>query len=172
MFDQVLDQIYQAGRWLNGTDLHTSIRHLLQTVGWVSPTIQSIHIVCITLVIGTSALLDLRILGWAAPSQVPAEMARRLLPWTWSALAVQFFTGGMLVLNRPIRYADNPSFLFKMLFLIIGIVLTLVLASGLRRDPDHWTSAPARVLTGKVLAGGSVLAWVLIVLAGRWIAYR
>ena len=60
MFDQVLDQIYQAGRWLNGTDLHTSIRHLLQTVGWVSPTIQSIHIVCITLVIGTAALLDLR----------------------------------------------------------------------------------------------------------------
>ena len=58
----MLDQIYQAGRWLNSTDLHTSIRHLLQTVGWVSPTIQSIHIVCITLVIGTSALLDLRIL--------------------------------------------------------------------------------------------------------------
>ena len=171
MGEEILDALYEGGRWLNGTKLHTHIHALLQTVGWVSPTIQSIHIVSVAAVVGTAALLDMRLLGWAAPSQVPAEMARRLLPWTWIAITLQFFTGAMLIVNRPIRYADNPSFLAKMVFLIIGIILTLVLAAGLRRDPDHWTSTPARVVTGKVLAGVSLLAWVLIVLAGRWIAY-
>jgi hypothetical protein len=172
LFDQMLDSFYEAGRWLNGTDLHNSIHRLLQTVGWVSPTIQSIHIVSVAVVIGTAALLDMRILGWAAPSQVPAEMARRLLPWTWIAITLQFFTGAMLIINRPARYADNTTFLAKMVFLIIGVVLTLVLAGGLRRDPDHWTATPARRVTAKAMAFIALVAWVLVVLAGRWIAYR
>ena len=167
----MLDFLYELGRWLNGTDLHFWSRQTLRTTPWISPTIQSIHIVSVAIVIGAIGFIDLRLLGWAAPSQSPSEMARRLLPWMWVALTLQFLTGTMLILNRPIRYFDNVSFLAKMAMLLTGVVLALVLNHGLKQGDDYWTATPARTVAMKAIAGVSLLLWVLVILAGRWIAY-
>ena len=167
----MLDTLYAVGAWLNTTDLHFWSRGILRGVPWVSPTIQSIHITSMAVVIGTIGFIDLRILGIAARSQEPAEMARRLMPWFWTALVLLLATGSMLILNRPIRYFDNIAFIAKVLMLVTDIVLTLVLVGGLRRDTGYWTASPARLRTGRILAGISAVFWVGIVLAGRWIAY-
>lgn len=165
------DGLQDLGNWLNGVPAHFWARDLLRGVRWLNPTLQSIHIVGIAVVIGSAGMLDLRLLGWAVPSQAPAEMARRLMPWLWSALVVQLATGGMLLLNRPLRYFENGSFLLKMVLLALALVLTMVLARGLFRRDDFWSDGQGRLLAGRLIAGLSLLAWLAVTVAGRWIAY-
>ena len=167
----MLDTLYALGTWLNTTDAHFWARGLLRSASWVSPTVQSIHIVSMAVVIGTIGFIDLRMLGVAARSQSPAEMARRLMPWFWMALVLLFLTGAMLILNLPARYFDNIAFFAKVLLLVLGVALTLVLVRGLARGEDHWTTTPAKVRAARLIAGVSAAAWVGVVLAGRWIAY-
>ncbi len=167
----MLETLTDIGAWLNSTDLHFWARDTLRGNNWVSPLIQSIHIVSVAAVIGAIGVIDLRILGLAARSQAPSEMASRLLPWLWTALVLLALTGFMLILNRPPRYLDNAAFLAKMLMLATAVILTLLLSRGLRRGDDYWFATPARLAAGRTLAGASVALWVGVILAGRWIAY-
>lgn len=167
----MLDNLYAFGVWLNRTELHFWARGILQTIPWVSPTVQTIHIVSVCAVIGAIGMIDLRLLGAAARSQSPAEMAKRLLPWLWTALVLLLVTGSALILNRPPRYFDNIAFLAKMAMLLIAVVLTLLLARGLRHGDGYWTASPARRSASRTMAAVSVLMWTGVVIAGRWIAY-
>ena len=73
--------------------------------------------------VGSIVMVDLRFLGLALRGHNVSEMIRRLLPWTWYALAVNFATGMLFVLARPIRYFYNPvaTFKFSLLLLAAGL---------------------------------------------------
>ena len=55
--------------------------------------------------------------------------------------------------------------------LVIVILLTLSFQLGLRRDAHFWETSPGRRIGGKLIAAITLLLWVAIVFAGRWIAY-
>lgn len=136
----------------------------LRNVPGLPPIVQTMHLLSIAVVLGSIVMLDLRVLGWAAPSQTPSEMSRRLAPWTWSALPVLFASGLVFVLARPQRYFANPMFGIKLALLVPALALSAMLYRRLRRSES--TSAATQGL-----AAGSLLAWIGVILAGRWIAY-
>ena len=109
-------------------------------------------------------MIDLRVLGVAVPSQDPAEMIRRLMPWLWTSLVLLFFSGAVFVITRPARYFANPVFVIKFTLLIPAIVLSALLA---RLHRTTSVSTPPL----KVIAGLSLALWIGVMLAGRWIAY-
>ena len=138
----------------------------LFNVPGLPPVVQAIHIFAVAIVMGTVVFLNLRILGIAVPSQVPAEMANRLLPWLWWMLPVLLMTGSVFVVARPGRYFLNLIFGIKMTALAAALVLALGVRFG------HWLED--RESFGwplKVQALVSTALWVLVMLAGRWIAY-
>ena len=142
---------------------------LLSNVPGMPPLTQAVHILGIAAVMASSVMIDLRLLGLAVPSQKASEMIRRLMPWTWWALLVNFATGLPFVLARPYRYFLNPVFGWKLAFLVPALVLALFIHRRNRiggywdeRDGESWV---------KVLAAVSLLLWIGVVLAGRWIAY-
>ena len=55
----------QFAGWLSQTTVSLAI----QTHEWVIPTIQSIHIVAIGIVLASALMIELRILGWAGRDQ-------------------------------------------------------------------------------------------------------
>ena len=60
------DVIQQFAEWLS----QSSLSVLIQThYAWVIPTIQSIHIVGIGVVLASVLAIDLRVLGWAGHDQ-------------------------------------------------------------------------------------------------------
>jgi len=65
----------------------------------------------------------------------------------------------------------NNVFRLKMLLVLALTVLTVVLTSMLRLDPDYWTSTAQRRLLGGTIAAASLILCVSIVAAGRVIAY-
>ena len=68
----------QFALWLSTTAPSVFIQ---EHNGWTIPTIQSIHIVGIALVMGSVLMIDLRILGWAWSDQTLRQTVRRFGPW-------------------------------------------------------------------------------------------
>ena len=159
--------LHQFCEWLAGTPTSSTI----QNVSWIIPTVQTIHIACIALLIGSVAMLDLCMFGIAGRSDSIAATAKRLLPWVWWPLPVFLLTGLVLIVAEPSRELENPTFINKMILLAAAIVVTGALQATLRRDPGFWDASPARLRWAKVLAVVSLTLFVAIVFAGRLIAY-
>jgi hypothetical protein len=150
--------------WLSATALSQGI----QDTSWIIPTVQTIHIVSIAIVMTSMAMLDLRLVGIAGRRQSLPDMAGRFLPWAWVALVVLLCSGSLLIIGEPRRDLMNTVFWTKMSLLAAALVLTLTFQLVLRRDRSFWDrNRLVAVLLGSV----SLLIWMGIIGAGRWIAY-
>lgn len=150
--------------WLTATPLSQTI----QSTVWAVPTLQSVHILAICVVAASAMIFDLRLVGALGREAAVTTVARRYLPWLWTALVVLLFTGLALVIGEPDRTLENWVFWTKMSLLAAAVVLTAAVQASLKR-PERWEAgvpAPAR------LAGAVSLAiWIGVIVCGRWIAY-
>ena len=155
-------------KWLYGTPLSTTIRD----VSWIVPTVQSVHIVAIAVVVGSALITDLRLAGVFAADEVPAVVVRRYRPWTWAALAALLLTGMIMSIGEPDRVLANSMFWLKM-----GLVLTVSVTTWLLHRPyvaTNLTPAGEESRTSvwvKSAAWISLSLWVSVIVCGRWIAY-
>lgn len=159
------------GRALLGTPVHSFALYLLGNVPGFPPIVQTIHILSVSAVMGSIVLIDLRVLGLALPSQPIGELVRRLAPWTWCALPSLALSGLVFVFARPTRYFVNPVFGLKFSMLVPALILLFVFQRASSGDANFWELSLARKVTAKAIAVVSLLLWVGVVLAGRWIAY-
>lgn len=161
MGDRVLKEFC---RWLAATPLSQHI----QDAFWVIPTVQIVHIVSIAIVMTSMAMLDLRLVGVAGRRQSLFDMADRFLPWVWTALVVLLCSGTILIIGEPGRDLLNTVFWIKMSLLATALVLTWTFQHMLQRSKTFWDrNRTAAVLLGSV----SLVIWMGIIGAGRWIAY-
>ena len=149
----------------------TPISNVIQDTAWIIPLTQTVHIACIALLIGSVAMLDLRVFGFAGRSDSVTATAGRLLPWIWWLLPVFLATGLVLIVAEPSRELENPTFITKMLLLTAAVVITGLLHATLRRAPDFGLASPARAHWAKLLAVVSLTLFIAIIFAGRLIAY-
>jgi hypothetical protein len=98
------------------------------------------------------------------------ELTRRLLPWLWCTLPVMLLSGLLFVLARPQRYFSNPIFGWKFALLLPAVALAGILHVISIRRPDYWQVRTMRA-AAKAIAAASLVLWIGVVLAGRWIAY-
>jgi uncharacterized membrane protein SirB2 len=159
--------IHDFGAWLGATPLSL----LIQQVAWVIPAVQTLHILCIAIVMSSVFMVDLRLLGVIATAQPLASVAERFLPWIWPTLIVLLLSGSTLIIGEPARSLENPAFRVKLLLIIAAIAVTAVLQRVLRRDPGFFDVSARRRAGAKFIAAASLILWVGIVCAGRWIAY-
>src|ERR1700733_2247424 len=153
--------------WLAATALSMQIK----TVEWIIPTVQTIHILSISIVVSAAAMVDLRVLGVLSRGQPIAAVAHRFVPWIWWTLVVLLLSGSTLIIGEPDRSLRNPAFILKMSMLVAVLVLTLLFQRGLRHSDRFWESSSGRRIGGRLIAAASLVFWVGIVFAGRWIAY-
>jgi hypothetical protein len=154
-------------QWLSQTSFSLSI----QTHRWVIPTIQSIHIVAIGVVLVSVFMIDLRILGWAGRDQTLLQTVCRFGPWLSGALCVLLFTGALMVIGEPARELLSFSFWLKMCLVAAGTIIAATFQIALRRNEDHWETALVNRRTTKSLAILTLLIWFCIIILGRLIAY-
>lgn len=150
--------------WLSNTPMSLKI----QTVLWIIPAVQTVHILCVTIVMTSMAMLDLRLVGVAGRQQPVSRMVNRFVPWVWWTLPILLVSGSLLIIGEPSRELLNPYFRAKMLMLLTVIVITLVVQLRNLKDSTFWES---RKLAARFAGAFSLLLWIGIVTAGRWIAY-
>ena len=153
--------------WLAATSLSIQI----QTIDWLIPTVQTIHILSIAIVMSAAAMVHLHVLGVLPRSQPLAAVAHRFLPWIWWTLLVLLLTGTVLIIGEPERALPNPAFVWKLSMLAVVMVLTFIFQRGLRLDGLFWQKSHGRRIAVRLIAAASLALWVAIVVAGRLIAY-
>ena len=79
---------------------------------WMFPTIETLHVIALVTVIGTIALVDLRLVGVKGHALRVSQLAKDTLPWTWGAFALAAITGGLLFISKASSYMINPYFLW------------------------------------------------------------
>lgn len=159
------------GELLSGSFLQSGALWTLTNVPGFPPIIQTVHILGIAVVMGTVALMSLRILGLAAPSQSISELTGRVMPYFWIALVIMIISGAFFVFGRPNRYFNNPVFAWKMALLIPLLVMMLFYHLMSKQQESYWLHTPRRIWISRTIAALSILAILMICTAGRWIAY-
>jgi hypothetical protein len=150
------------------SSLHDGVVYLLSNVPGLPPIVQTVHLLAIAAIMGSIVILDLRVLGLAVHGQPPHDLARRVLPWTWWAIPVLALSGLVFVVARPRRYFANPIFGIKFCLLALALIATFILARMMTKLDSAADRAGA---WAKVVAALSLLLWLSVAMAGRWIAY-
>ena len=157
----------ELSKWLAAT----SFSQAIQNAGWIIPTLQTIHILCVAIVFASAMLVDFRIFRLFEREVPLLQVMRRFFPAIWPVLVILLLTGSMLIVAEPRRSLVNSTFQLKMLLLVIAIVLTAALQRGVASSPVFWERDRGHQIAGQMLATASILVWSGILLAGRWIAY-
>jgi Family of unknown function (DUF6644) len=150
--------------WLSNTPLSVKIQNVL----WIIPAVQTVHILCVAIVISTMAMLDFRLVGISGRSQPVSRAVNRWVPWVWWTLPVMLLTGCILIIGEPTRELMNPYFRTKMAMLAVVVTITAVVYVRNKKNEAYWES---RTIAAKLAGAFSLLLWVGIITAGRWIAY-
>lgn len=159
--------IAQFSYWLAGTELSLAFA----LAAWFVPLVQTIHILAIAVVVASMAMLNVRMIGLAGRGHSISAMAARFLPWMWRALPVLLVTGIFLIISEPPRSLLNPLFQAKMGLLVAVMLLTVVFQAMLKANGPRWDAGGAASSGARAFAVLSLILWVAIVFAGRWIAY-
>jgi hypothetical protein len=149
----------------------TSVSRQFQDWSWFVPTVQTVHILSIAVVLTSVAMTDLKLLGLRVGSQPLAEMVTNTMPWIWAALSLLLATGVLLTVTEPARELLNIAFRLKMLMVLVLVAILWLIQSRLQVRPDYWTLSPRRRLAGRAVGTASLILGICIVVAGRWIAY-
>jgi len=163
----MLAEVAKFSDWLSLTPFSM----LLQTVAWIIPTVQTIHILAIAIVMSSVVMVDLRLLGLMGHSQSISGMTRRFIPWVWWSLAVLLASGTILIIAEPRRDLLNVVFQTKMILVVLAIVVTAAFQTVVQRNMEFWDLSPGRRAGAVATAVISLLVWTAIVGCGRWIAY-
>jgi hypothetical protein len=135
------------------------------------PLIESVHVLAISLVVGSIFVVDLRLLGLASIRRPVGRVIDGILPLTWSAFAVAVASGSLLFISNATKYLANGYFVAK-LFLILAAGLNMVVFHFVSaKDLPKWENEPAPPLRARLAGGLSILLWVAVVACGRWIGF-
>jgi hypothetical protein len=138
---------------------------------WMIPTIQSFHIIGISLAVGSALMITLRILGWAGADQTLLQNQRRFGPWLSGALGLLLASGILLVVAEPVRELVTFSFWLKMALVLAMTLIAWAFQVGVNRHERLWEGTLIRMASVKWAALLIFLIWGCIIILGRLIAY-
>jgi hypothetical protein len=167
----LVDATVPAGEGGLGTDPFfinaEAVGHWVTDRTYVWPTSETLHFIGLWLIFGIILIVNLRLLG--VMRSIPYSAVHRLLPWAAIGFAMNTITGMLFVTATPDQYAENISFLWKIIFLMIA-GLNLLYATVFE-GPWHVEanqSAPMRV---KLAGVSAILAWGLVMYFGRMLPF-
>ena len=153
--------------WLYTSGLASKIRDSF----YAFPLIESFHVIGLTMVFGTIAVMDFRLLGLSSTRRPFTKVTSDVFKWTWVAFALTVTTRSLMFITNAPVYFHNLPFRLKMASIALAglnmVIFELTTGRAVRRW-DNDRSAPA---AGKVAGALSLLLWVGVIFFGRWIGF-
>jgi hypothetical protein len=129
--------------------------------GWVNVA----HLFGLVLLVGSIGVLDLRIIGFGR-TLAPAALSRMLTPLAIAGLIVSALSGAMLFAADAGPLSRSLVFRVKLLLIAAGLVNALLFRL---RYGDLSSREPSP--RARLMAAGSITAWLSVGALGRLIAY-
>ena len=138
---------------------------------WLFPFIESVHVLAVCLVVGSIAVVDLRLLGFASVDRPVGRLMRSILPITVGAFGLAVAAGSLLFISHASKYLENRFFIAKItLIALAGVNMAVFHLIG-ARNLDQWENDALPPLFARVAGGLSLFLWVSVVACGRWIGF-
>ena len=135
------------------------------------PWIESTHVLMATTVVGTIAIVDLRLIGYGSHRRGARQLILDLLPFTWVAFGLAALTGSLLFTSNALSYTANAPFVSKMVVLFLaGINMAIFHLTAYRRI-GQWNDALPPPWGVRIAGATSLILWIAIVFLGRWIGF-
>jgi hypothetical protein len=159
-----------------------SFAHDLQSIGFLTdiresalvyPVIMTTHLCTIAAFGGMILMTDMRLLGWAMQSRPVSDVVGGLRRWKWLGFVIMITAGLLLGTSEAEKYSGNPYFWIKMAILSLILLHAVVFHGSVYNQAaekkfDGPLGVPRRA---KVAASLSLILWMGMVTAGRWIGY-
>lgn len=136
---------------------------------WGWPIVESIHFVGLTLLFGTIAAWDLRLLGMVP--RVPIGALHRLVPFAVLGFAINAASGSMFLMTEPNQYIYNPAFHIKLLFMALAGLNVLLFYSTLFRRLGTLPPGVAPPPAARIVGAVSLACWTAVIICGRLITF-
>jgi hypothetical protein len=137
----------------------------------IFPWIESIHVLAITLVVGTISVIDLRLLGLPAHRRSVRQLMADVLPFTWGAFAFAVATGFLLFSSAAVKYSGELVFQVKMIVLVLAGANMAVFHLLTFRSIHLWDEMLDTPAAARLAGGGSLALWLCVVVFGRLIGF-
>ena len=133
------------------------------SVPFVYPALEATHIVGVALLLGSLVVFELRVWGLGRGLDLGA-LGRLALPITLAGFGLAACSGLVMFLSQFEEMIGNRAFVLKMgLILVAGLnALAFHARGGWGRDDRR----------SRLQTAFSLGLWVVIVVCGRWIAYK
>lgn len=156
----------ELAQWLQQTDFAIAIKES----DWMFQALETLHVLALALVVGSIAMVDLRLLGLYSRDRPVTDLMEEALPWTWIAFVFAAISGTLMFVSKAVAYYENWPFRFKILLLGLAGINVLFFHFKTYRSVANWNvgNAPS---SAKVAGGLSLLFWVAVVTLGRWIGF-
>lgn len=150
----------------------TQLAVFIQLSTWAFPAIESLHVLAIGIVVGVIAVMDFRLLGIASTKWPVRLVSRHTLPWVWMAFVLAVISGSLMFVSRATVYYANTSFRWKMALLLLAGLNMLIFELITARTAPNWDTDTAKIpRAAKIAATLSLLLWISVVAAGRWVGF-
>jgi len=135
------------------------------------PMLETLHVIAIATVVGTIAIMDLRLLGLTSRRWTMTSVSQDTLRLTWIAFGIAVLTGGLLFISKATTYMVNPYFLWKMVLIAAAGLNMAIFHLGAWRTVGGWETGAYIPTATKVSAGLSLGFWIAVVFCGRVIGF-
>jgi hypothetical protein len=154
-------------QWLNDTTMADAIR----VSDWIFPTLETIHVAAIVIVVGAIARLDLRLAGLVSRHRPVTDVAQEMLPWTWASFVIATIFGVLLFAGQPLKYVGIAFFDIKMILILIAGLNMLAFQHMTFKSVGHWDRDPIPPTAARIAGSLSLAFWISVVICGRLIGF-
>jgi hypothetical protein len=137
---------------------------------WLYPSVEIVHIVGIAVLVGSIAVLDLRLLGFSRSLPV-RRLSAHVLPWTIGSFVLIIPSGLAMFVAHAGDLIANPAFALKMCLLLAAGINAAVFHSGVFRGAAAWDVDAMPPAAARAAAALSLLLWISVIACGRLLAY-
>lgn len=149
-------------QWLE----HSSWITAISNSKWMYPAVEVTHFFSLFLLVGTIAVIDLRLLGLAGRRQTVSELAAQLFPWTWVGLGLAVLSGFLMFAASATGFVANTQFLIKMVITALAVAFAIVV----QRSTRKWDQPSGTPIVAKLTAIVSLALWIGVILMAAEIA--
>lgn len=154
-------------QWIQNLPYAVAIRES----GWLFPTVETVHVIALSLVVGSIGMMDLRLLGVSSRDRAVSEVSAQVLPWTWGAFGTAAITGFLLFSSAAVRYAGLNVFRAKMLLLLMAGINMGIFHLVTYGSVSHWDNEVRTPRAARIAGALSLVFWIGVVACGRWMGF-
>jgi len=152
------DAVLACCRWLENTPWGMTVRDS----SWMYPVVLWVHFMGLSMWLGTSLAVDLRLMGVGAARPTAVELSNSLLAWKWIGFGVAFVGGFLLLSAEATTYVTNTSMRLK----LVGLIpLALVWHLVVQKHTSSWTQDQHTSAAGKCAGSIEFVLWIAVVTA-------